>query len=183
MRLAKFLLLAAAVILIALPVGASIKAMTVGELMSVTDDVAHVRILEKTTFRLAYPSPESVYTKLKVKGVSLRTGEPVETDVVFLGSHDPADGYGVTTMPTQQDTRVGHEAIIFLRRDVQMPGQMLVVDNLGCLYRLEQGFGPPVVMGKGEGSAFPENVKFEDVRRIVRETHLSLQAAKASAEK
>lgn len=183
MRYVKNLMLAVAVALVALPVGASIKAMTLSELMSVTDDVVHVRILEKTTFQLAYPSPESVYTKLKVKGVSLRTGEAVEADVVFLGSHDPTDEYGTSIMPTLQDTRVGHEAIIFLRRDVQMPGQMLVVDNLGCLYRLEQGFGPPVVMGKGEGAAFPENVKFEDVRRIVRETHLSLQAAKASAEK
>ena len=183
MRFVKNLMLAVAVALVALPIGASIKAMTLSELMSVTDDVVHVRILEKTTFHLAYPSPDSVYTKLEVKGVSLRTGEAVETEVVFLGSHDPADEYGITIMPTLQDTRVGHEAIIFLRRDAQMPGQMLVVDNLGCLYRLEQGFGPPVVMGKGEGAAFPENVKLEDARRIVHETHLLLQAAKASAEK
>ena len=179
MRLVKYASLVLGVVLTALPIGAAIKAMTLAEMMQITTDVAHVQILEKSSFRLAHPFPEAVYTELTVKGTSLRTGKDVETTLVFLGSHDPDDQFGVSEMPTLQDTRVGSEAVVFFHRDEAFPGERNVVFNLGAVYRVEKAFGAPVVIGKGEGFPFAENVKLVDARDQVRKIHLELQAAQA----
>jgi hypothetical protein len=163
--------------LLAVPVLAAIKAMTLAELMEVTTDAVQVRIVDKSSFALDYPFEGAVYTKLTVEGESLRTGAPVSTSVVFLGSHDPADHYGTSEMPTLQDTRVGNEVVIFHARDEQFPGGANVVHNLASVYRVEQTFGIPVVIGKGEGAAFTDNIRLADARALVKTTHQSLQAA------
>jgi hypothetical protein len=168
---------------LAVPLTAAIKAMTLSELMGITSDTAHVRILEKSSFRSDWQVPGAAWTKLKVQGTSLRTGEPVDTELVFLGSHDPADHYGTSEMPTLQDTRVGAEAVVFFAKNADMPGQPNQVFDLGGVYRVEKGFGEPVVVGKGEGFAFPENAKLADVGALVRKTHLELLAAQAGAGK
>ena len=172
--------LAAALIgtaLLAVPVTAAIKAMTLAELMAITTDAVHGRITGKSSFALDYPFEGAVYSRLQVEGESLRTGEPVVTSMIFLGSHDPADQYGTSEMPTLQDTRVGNEVVIFHARDEAFPGGANVVHNLASVFRVEQAFGQPVVMGKGEGTAFPENVPLADARVQVKTTHQSLQAA------
>jgi hypothetical protein len=178
-RLAAALLAAAA---LAVPVTAAIKALTLPELMSITTDTAHVRILSRSTFRSDWPVEGATWTKLAVQGESLRTGQAVATEVVFLGSHDPRDGWGTSEMPTLQDTRVGQEAVVFWFRDPDMPGQPNRVFDLSGVYRVEQGFGEPVLVGKGEGAAFVTNVKLQDARALVRKTHLEL-AAQAGAGK
>jgi hypothetical protein len=182
MRILKSSLLALSLVLATVPAVAAIKAMTLAELMTITTDVAHVQITAKSTFPLAHPFPEAVYTKLTVEGTSLRTGKAVKTELVFLGSHDTDDQYGISEMPTLQDTRVGSEAVVFFERDKAFPGEANVLHNLGSVYRVEKTFGSPVVIGKGEGFAFPENVKLVDARRTVRETHLALDAAKTAAD-
>jgi hypothetical protein len=182
MRMLKSSLLVLALALATVPVTAAIKAMTLSELMAITTDVAHVKITAKATFPLAHPFPEAVYTKLTVEGKSLRTGEAVKTDMIFLGSHDPDDQYGISEMPTLQDTRVGSEVIVFFERDKSFPGEANMLHNLGTVYRVEKTFGTPVVIGKGEGFAFPENVKLVDARNSVRETHLALQAAQSAVD-
>jgi hypothetical protein len=163
--------------LVAVPVTAAIKAMTLAELMAITTDTVQVRITDKSSFALDYPFEGAVYTKLTVEGESLRTGTPVATSVIFLGSHDTADQYGTSEMPTLQDTRVGNEVVIFHAKDAEFPGGANVVHNLASVYRIEQVFGQPVLIGKGEGSAFPENVRLADARVQVKTTHQSLQAA------
>jgi hypothetical protein len=183
MRFLRTASLALGLALVALPAAAAIKAMTLDELMGITTDTVHGRILEKSSFRMDWPFEGAVYTQLTIQGESLRTQEPVTTQVVFLGSHDPADHYGTSEMPTLQDTRVGGETVVFYHRDSEMPGQLNRVFDLSGVYRVESGFGAPVVIGKGEGFAFPDNVKLADARAQVRETHLALQAAKAQGAK
>ena len=180
MRLPRTLSVALGLALVALPAAAAIKAMTLSELMNITTDVVHGRILEKSSFHMDWPYEGAVYTKLTIQGESLRTQKPMTTQVVFLGSHDPADGFGTSEMPTLQDTRVGGEVVVFYKRDLQMPGQLNQVYNLAGVYRVETAFGAPVVIGKGEGFAFPENVKLAEARTQVRATHLALQDAKNS---
>jgi hypothetical protein len=180
MRFPKVALAAIGAAALALPSFAAIKALTLSELMGMTTDTVHVRILEKSSFRSDYPMQGVVWTKLKVQGESLRTGEPVTTDVVFLGSHEPSDNYGTSEMPTLQDTRVGGEAVIFYAKNPDMPGQPNVVWDLSGIYRIEKGFGTPTLIGKGEGLAFAENVKLDDASKLVRKTHLELQAASAA---
>jgi len=178
MRIVKYASLVLGVVLTALPIAAAIKAMTLAEMMEITTDVAHVQILEKSSFHLGHPFPEAVYTELSVKGTSLRTGKAIETTMVFLGSHDPDDQYGISEMPTLQDTRVGSEVVVFFFRDAAFPGGRNVLFNLGSVYRVEKTFGSPVVIGKGEGFAFPENIKLEDARLNVSETHQAMKAGK-----
>lgn len=163
--------------LLAVPAIAAIKAMTLAELMAITTDAVHGRIVAKTSFSLDYPFEGAVYSKLTVEGESLRTGAAVSTSMIFLGSHDPADSYGTSEMPTLQDTRVGNEVVVFYARDEQFPGTANVVHNLASVFRVEQAFGTPVLIGKGEGTAFAENIRLADARTLVKTTHESLQAA------
>ena len=179
MRLSKSIAVALGLALVAVPAIASIKAMTLKELMTVTTDVVDVHILAKDSFKLDWPMEGAVYTRLTVEGTSLRTQEPVKTDIVFLGSHDPADQFGTSEMPTLQDTRVGSEAVIFFGKDQDIPGRLNVAYGLHCIYRVEEAFGAPVVIGKGEGFAFPENAKLADVSGQVRAAHLELLAEQA----
>jgi len=183
MRFPKIALAALGAAALAVPTFAAIKAMTLSELMGVTTETVHVKILEKSSFRADYPSPGCVWTKLKVQGESLRTGEAVNTEVVFLGSHDAADNYGTSEMPTLQDTRVGNEAVIFYGKQEGLPGNPNVAFNLAGVYRVEKAFGAPVVIGKGEGMAFAENVKLDAASKLIRQTHLELQAGKPASGK
>jgi hypothetical protein len=177
MRLSKSVAVALGVALVAIPAVASIKAMTLKELMGVTNEVVSAKIVAKDSFKLDWPMEGAVYTRLSLDGVSLRTQQPVQTDVIFLGSHDPADQFGTSEMPTLQDTRVGADVVVFYQaNDPQVPGLYNRTFDLSCVYRVEQAFGAPVVIGKGEGAAFPENLKLDDVRTKVRAAHLELQA-------
>jgi len=165
--------------LLATPVVAAIRAMNLSELMSITQDTVLATITAKTSFASDYPFEGAVYTRLQLKGESLRTGAAFEGSVVFLGSHDPADHFGTSEMPTLQDTRVGSQAVVFTLHDADFPGGGAdVACNLSAIYRVEDGFGAPVVMGKGEGSAFPDNIKLSDVRAAVKAEHAKQQAGK-----
>lgn len=161
---------------------AAIKAMTLSELMEITTDVAHVRITAKSTQRADYPYEGCVWTKLTVAGESLRTGKAVETELFFLGSHEANDRFTISEMPVLQDTRVGAEAVAFFWKDPELLGGANRIFDLSGVYRVEKGFGEPVVVGKGEGFAWPQNVKLAAARDQVRATHLEL-AAKAAAGK
>jgi len=183
MKFAGAALLAAGVALVTVPLFAAVKAMTLSELMDLTHDTALVHIVDKTTFASDVPFEGAVFTRLTVKGESLRSGDEVSTQVIFLGSHDPADRFASSEMPTLQDTRVGSDAILFMYSDASMPGTPFRVSSHADVYRLERTFGTDVVIGKGEGAAFPENVTLATARDRVRQTHLALQAAKAQAGK
>ena len=176
--------IALATALLAVGALAAIKALTLSELMEITTDVARVHITAKSTFRMDYPLPGAVWTRLSVQGESLRTGAAVKTDLVFMGSHDAIDRYTVSEMPTLQDTRIGGEAVVFWWDDPDMPaiGGAHRLFDLSGVYRVEQAFGAPVVMGKGEGFAWADNIKLSDAREQVRKAHLEL-AAKAAAGK
>ena len=174
---------ALAVALLAAGSLAAVKALTLSELMAITTDTAHVRIVAKSTFRMDYPLAGAVWTKLSVVGESLRTGAPVKADLVFMGSHDPNDRYTMSEEPTLQDTRVGNEAVVFWYDDPDMPavGGGHRIFDLSGVYRIEPGFGTPVVIGKGDGFAWSENLKLADAGDQVRKTHLELLAAKQAA--
>jgi hypothetical protein len=174
MRFTKIAVAVLGAAVLAVPSPAAIKALTLSELMTINTEAAQVRILEKSSFASDYPLAGVVWTKMKVQGVSLRTGEPVTTEVVFLGSHEPQDGYGTSEMPTLQDTRVGGEAVMFWFRDEAMPAKLNVVSDLSAVYRIEKGYGEPVLVGKGEGLAFPVNIKLVDAAAKIRATHLEL---------
>jgi len=180
-RSVSFAALAAAVLL-ALPAAAAIRALSLAELTASTHETLLVRITDRSSFAPGYPFEEAVWTRLELQGESLRSGEPFAGSVVFLGSHEPADHFGSSEMPTLQDTRTGTRVLLFAEQDAQFPGgARLVAHNLAYVYRVEDGFGTPVVIGKGEGAAFPDNVKLSEARALAHAAHL--QAASDAAGK
>ena len=166
--------------LVGVPVTAAIKAMNLRELMEVTNDVIHGEIVDKTTFVDDHLMEGAVYTTLTVQGESLRSGEVTTFEVTFLGSHDPADAFLISEMPALQDVRIGSEAVLFTEAQADF-GDRNVAHSWASVYRVERSFGEPVLMGKGEGSAFPTNTTLVSARDQVREAHLAIEAAKQPA--
>jgi len=179
MRFHRLLCAVAALALVALPMTAGIKAMTLSELMDITADTLSVRILETSTHATEIDGERLVYTKLSVAGESMRTGEGVSQDVIFWGSHDVSDDFMLSEMPQLQDIRRGNEIVLFVGAE-SFEG-MPIAHNLAYAYRVETIFGNEVVIGKGEGMAFETNVKLDDARNSVREIHIVLEAAKQAA--
>jgi hypothetical protein len=167
-------------VLISLPCAAAIRALTLDELTAITHETLLVQVTGRSTFTPGVPDAESVWTRLSVEGESLRSGEAFSGSVAFLGSHDPADHFGTSEMPTLQDTRTGGTVLLLAERLAEFPGgPTLVAHNLAYIYRVEQGFGTPVVVGKGEGAAFPANVKLSEARALAHAAHLKSQSAAA----
>lgn len=162
---------------VALPAVASIKAMTLKELMGITKGTVHGTIVARETIRSDFPLPNAVHTVLTIRGENVRTGEPMEVKVSFHGSHDVADRYTISEMPTLQDTRVGAEVVAFFNPRKELEGSQVVFDYSG-IYRVERAFGQPVLMGKGEGFAFEKNEKLDSVRTRVRQVHQEQLLAK-----
>lgn len=179
MRLNRLIGAVVGLALVALPISAGIKAMSLPELMDITADTLSVRILETSTHATEIDGERMVYTKLTVAGESMRTGEGVSTDVIFWGSHDVSDDYMLSEMPQLQDVRAENTVVLFIGSET-FDG-MPIAHNLAYAYRVETIFGNQVVIGKGEGMAFQTNVKLEDARQSVREIHIVLEAAKQAA--
>jgi hypothetical protein len=163
-----------AVAVVAFPVGAAIKAMNLAELMSVTDDAVHGTIVQKETVRLDAPWQDAVYTQITIEGTSLRTGEVGQFEVLFHGSHERSDDYVISEMPTLQDSRLGGTTVVFFEKGVEELGGKNLAHNWANLYRVEQVFGAPVLIGKGEGSAFVLNTAVTEVSSRVANTHVDL---------
>jgi len=180
MHLAKFLVATALVAAVTVPVVAAIKAMNLRELMEITNDVVLGEVVGKTTFVDDHEMEGAVYTTLTVQGESLRNGEVGTYEVTFLGSHDPADEFVISEMPALQDVRLGGEVVLFTESQADFGGRN-VAHSWANAYRVERSFGEPVVMGKGEGSAFPTNMTLVSVREQVRATSLAIEAAKQPA--
>jgi hypothetical protein len=173
MRVLRYVFVLAAAALLSFPITAAIKAMTLRELMSITTDAIQGKVVARESLHLDAPEPGSIWTQLTIEGESLRTGEKKTYEVIFHGSHESEDWYGVSTMPTLQDSRVGAETLIFFGEHPRLPGKNIVFNYAG-LYRVEQGFGEKVVIGKGEGAAFAENAKLSAARVRVLATHTEL---------
>lgn len=164
--------------LLAVPMSASIKAMSLHEYMQMTAETLHGTILSKETFKSDFPEAGTVYTRVVVEGDAWRSERPMQTELVYMGSHDPKDRYFMSEMPEFRDVRLGGEIVVFWGQDESIqPGRTSnVVWNLANVYRVERGFGEPVVIGKGEGSAFPENVKLSDARSRIKAMHALIEA-------
>ena len=55
-----------------------------------------------------------------------------------------------------------------------------MVWNLSGVFRVERGYGEPVLVGKGEGFAFTENVKLSEAKSRVRSIHKLIESKKTA---
>ncbi len=169
--------------LVALPVAASIKAMDMYEFMGITVETMHGKIVAKDTFKSDYPEQGTVYTRITIEGDTWRSNKSDHsTEMVYMGSHDPADHFRMSEMPEFRDVRLGTEVVVFHGHDERIhpaEGVANVAWNLSAVYRVERGYGEPVVIGKGEGFAFVENMKLSEARVKVRATHELIEVERA----
>ncbi len=179
MRLTHLFAALAVTVVAAWPTGAAIQPMTHKELMEITHDTVHGQVVSSRTVIMDRPYVGAIHTELTVKGTSLRTGEKVEDSFVFFGSHTEGARGFMSEQPDLADVRVGRESVFFLA-DETLPTTHKRLHHWGAVYRVEQGFGEPVVIGKGEGMAFCTNVKLSDGRAQVRDTHAELLAEAAA---
>ena len=100
MRMKSLVAALACAAVLSVPLTAAIKSMTLRELMEVTQDAVHGEIVARDTVKLDHPWKDAIYTRLTIEGTSLRTGEQGTFQVVFHGSHEKNDWYGVSSMPT-----------------------------------------------------------------------------------
>lgn len=157
------------------PVSAAIKAMTLKELMQITHDTVQGTVVSSRSVSMDRPYAGAIHTELTIQGVSLRTGEPVEQTVLFFGSHTEGERGYMSEQPDLADVRVGRQSLFFIANELE-PTAHQRVHNWAGVYRIEQGFGEAVVIGKGEGTAFDSNVKLSVARERVRDTYAELQA-------
>ncbi len=174
-----------AVAALALPITASIKNMNLYEFMEINHDVLHGKVVARDTIESAHPWEGSIYTRLTIEGESVTTGKAVREQVVFMGSHDPKDRFNHSEMPELRDVRIGTEVVVFYAIEKQIteggnPEGAKLAFNLSSTYRVERGFGEPVVIGKGS-FAFPENIKLADAKSRIRVTHQAIEADRAAA--
>lgn len=170
-------------VLVALPVSASVALLNLQEYMEITVDTVHGKITAKETFRADWPEEHTYFTRLTIEGESVRLGgEPRSYEVVFMGSHDPADDFYHSEAPQPQDVRLGNEVVVFFARQPKLLPEQGGVDYVWAhdgVYRVERAFGEPVLVGKGEGFAFPANVKLGEAMTRVAETHQLILAERA----
>ena len=169
--------------LVALPVGASVKLMNLHEYMGITVDTVHGHITAKQTFRSDWPEADTFFTKLTIEGRSVRLGgEARSFEVVFMGSHDPADDFYHSEAPQPQDVRLGNEVVVFFARQPKLLPEQGGVNYMwahDAVYRVERAFGEPVLVGKGEGFAFGANTRLGDALTRISDTHQLILAERA----
>ena len=165
--------------LAAWPSGAAIMPMTLKELMGITHDSIHGEIVNSKTVVMDRPYAGAIHTELTIEGTSLRTGEKVKETVVFFGSHTEGPRGFMSEQPDLADVRVGRESVFFISNETK-PSTHKRLHHWGAVFRVERGFGEPVVVGKGEGMAFGTTLKLTEARVRVRDTHLELQAEAAA---
>jgi len=181
MRLSHLTAALAVAVLAAWPTGAAIMPMTLEELMAITDDTVHGKVLSSRTVVMDRPYEGAIHTELVIEGTSLRTGEELKQTVVFFGSHTEGARGFMSEQPDVADVRVGGESVFFLDEE-ELPLPHVRLHHWGAVFRV-QHFGEgvePVVMGKGQGMAFTDNLKLADAREQVRATHVKLQAEAAA---
>ncbi len=186
MRRSRSVIFALGALFLVMSTSASIRPMSLKEYMSISHEVLHGTIVAKETFRSDEPLPETVYTKLTIQGDALRGGMRGETtEVIFMGSHDPKDDFVHSEAPDLRDTRIGGEVVVFYFDDDQIHDKVdrgqNIVDNWQGVYRVERGFGVPVIIGKGDGYAFPANTRLDEAVRRIEDTHELIKAERLAA--
>ncbi|MCB9916741.1 MAG: hypothetical protein H6828_16595 [Planctomycetes bacterium] len=143
---------------------AQIERLTLDQMVAKTDNAVLGEITKKEVIRIDHPidGPELYFTHLTVKGRSLVDGKELTAVVTYPGGFvNDTDGVWNSEAPSDEDTKLGNEVVVFYKHSENMGGD-LEADALyashGGLFRTATGRQGKVVLGRGEGYAISDNV-------------------------
>lgn len=168
---------AAALAASALVSSAQIERLDLGQMVAKTDNTVVGEIIFKKVFRVDHPvdGPDLFYTTLTVRGRSLVEGQIVQAEVTYPGGFISAEeGVYNSEAPTEDETRIGNEVVVFYFWNDNMgggvAGNMLQASH-GGIYRVVKTPQGHVTLGKGDGYAIDKNWKLVDLDQEVTRLH------------
>ena len=162
--------------LIALPISAAVKSMSLAEKVEIHTSCVYGQIIEKSTIRIDWADMQDVvFTRLVIQGEDWSDGQPVTRTLYYMGGPD----YYVSTSPKESQTRVGAWVVAFHWFDASLTADgAQKIFSFADIYQVQQGAGEPTVIGRGEGSGVPYHVKLS----VLKDRIMDLFAAKQAKE-
>jgi len=156
---------------------AQIQRLDLRTMISKSDDAVVGQIVGKKVFRVDHPvaGPDLFYTTITVQGRSLVHGKMAQVEVTYPGGFiTPEEGVYNSEAPTEDETRIGNEVVLFYFWNDNMGGD--VAGNMlqalhGGIYRVVKTTGGQVTLGKGDGYAIEQNWKLVDLDREITRLH------------
>ena len=144
---------------------AQIERLDLPKMIAKTDNTVVGEIVAKKVFRVDHPvdGPELYYTTITVRGRSLVNDQLLHAEVTYPGGFiSPEEGVYNSEAPTEDETRLGNEVVVFYFWNDDMGGDVagnMLQASHGGIYRVAKTLQGQVVLGKGDGYALSKNWK------------------------
>ena len=154
---------------------AQIERLTLAQMVAKTDNSVLGEITKKEVIRIDHPvdGPELYFTHLTVKGRSLVDGKSQTAVVTYYGGFiDDENGTWNSESPSDEDTKLGTEVVVFFKHSDNMGGDLAanaLYASHGGLYRTATGRKGTVVLGRGDGYAIDDNILLESLDERITE--------------
>lgn len=153
---------------------AQIERLTLSQMVTKADGAVRGEVLAREVHRVPHPHPEGghlYYTSLQVRGTSLYDGQPTTVSVSYPGGFvDGEVGVWNSEAPTDAETKVGREVVVFYKWSDDMGGgfasNALYASHGGLFTVFETRRGAKVVQGRGDGYAVARNVRLDGARGL-----------------
>lgn len=160
---------------------AQIERLSLGQMVAKTDDSIVGEIVAKKVFRVDHPvdGNDLFFTTITVRGRSLVEGQVVQAEVTYLGGFvSPEEGVYNSEAPTDDETRLGNEVVVFYFWNDNLgggvAGNMLQASH-GGIYRVVKTSQGHVTLGKGDGYAIDKNWKLVELDQEITRLHDQLK--------
>lgn len=160
---------------------AQIERLDLTKMVDRTDNTVVGEIVSKKVFRIDHPvaGPELFFTTLTVRGRSLVSGKLLHAEVTYPGGFiSPEEGVYNSEAPTEDETRIGNEVVVFYFWNDNMGGDVagnMLQASHGGIYRVAKTTQGHVVLGKGDGYAIDKNWKLTALDQEVTRLHDQLK--------
>jgi hypothetical protein len=171
MRTTRWLLGAAAALLMVQVGSACIEELDLGKMVSKTDYAVQGSITDVHSVQFTPAGEEDpiIYTIVTVEGKDLYTGQQVTHEAAFVGGTYEGRSMTVTSMPAPSEYRLGNDVVLF-SGPVEGWGPEIshcVYASMGGIFRTVDTKKGEVVLGKGEGFAVESNVLVSDLNQQI----------------
>ena len=156
------------------PGSAKIKAVTLEEMIDLTENTVYGEIVAKRCFRVDDPvaGPELYYTTITIEGRSMRDGRKLTVDLTYPGGFvNEHEGVYNSEAPSEDDSRIGARVVAFYRWSPDMGGRVpanMLMGSHGGIFRTVDGPQGRTVLGRGKGYAVPYNTRLDSLEAGVR---------------
>lgn len=154
---------------------AQIERLTLSQMIEKTDGAVRGTVIGREVHRVPHPHPDAgplYFTTLQVRGIALADGAETTVNVSFPGGFiDGEQGVWNSEAPTDADTAVGRDIVVFYKWSDDMGGgfasNALYASHGGLFTVFEARRGGAIVQGRGDGYAVSQNRRLTDLRKDV----------------